>query len=111
MKNCIFCKIINREEEADIFYEDNDFVSFRDINPKAPVHYLLVPKEHIESINHLEGSHQELIGKMFLTAKEIADKLEIKDSGYKLIFNVGRGGGQIVDHLHLHILGGWEKSS
>jgi histidine triad (HIT) family protein len=82
-------------------------VFFKDINPKAPIHYLLIPKTHIESINSLED--QDLAGQLLLTAKKIAAKLEIKDSGYKLIFNVGRGGGQEVDHLHLHILGGWKN--
>jgi len=107
MSDCIFCKIINKEIPADIFYEDQDLIVFKDINPKAPIHYLIVTKQHIESINHLEKENISLIGGMFLTAKKIADKLGLKDKGYKLVFNVGRGGGQIVDHLHLHILGGW----
>ncbi len=109
MKDCIFCKIANKEEESEIIFENDNFIAFEDINPKAPIHYLLVTKEHIESINHLDESNKELIGEMILTAKEIVDKLGIKDKGYKLKFNVGRGGGQMVDHLHLHILGGWKK--
>ena len=106
MNNCIFCKIIKKEIPADIFYEDQDLIVFKDIKPKAPIHYLIAPKQHIESVNHLEEENKDLIGVMFLTAKKIADKLGLKDKGYKLIFNVGRGG-QIIDHLHLHILGGW----
>ncbi len=107
MNDCIFCKIVKKEIPADIFYEDQNLVVFKDIKPKAPIHYLVVPKQHIESVNHLEEENKDLIGLMFLTAKKIADKLGLKDKGYKLIFNVGRGGGQIIDHLHLHILGGW----
>ena len=110
MKDCIFCKIIRKEEPADIFYENDDLIVFKDINPQAPVHYLIVPKEHIESINDLESQHQDLMGRILLTTKEIAYKLGLKDKGYKLIFNVGRGGGQIIDHLHLHIKGGWKSS-
>jgi len=106
MNDCIFCKIINKEISADILYEDQDLVVFKDIKPKAPIHYLIVPKQHIKSVNDLKEENKDLISNMFLTAKKIADKLGIKDKGYKLIFNVGRGGGQIVDHLHLHILGG-----
>jgi len=107
MSDCIFCKIIKKEIPSDIFYENQDLIVFKDIKPKAPLHYLIVPKQHIESVNHLQEENKELIGAMFLTAQKIADKLGIKDKGYKLIFNVGRGGGQIIDHLHLHILGGW----
>jgi histidine triad (HIT) family protein len=107
MSDCIFCKIAKKEQKASIIFENDNFVAFKDINPKAPIHYLLIPKTHIESINSLED--QDLAGQLLLTAKKIAAKLEIKDSGYKLIFNVGRGGGQEVDHLHLHILGGWKN--
>jgi len=107
MNDCIFCKIIKKEIPADIFYENQDLIVFKDIAPKAPIHYLIVSKQHIKSINHLKEENKDLMGGMFLTAKKIADKLGLKDKGYKLTFNVGRGGGQIVDHLHLHILGGW----
>ena len=107
MSDCVFCKIIKKEIPADFFYEDQYLIVLKDINPKAPIHYLIIPKQHIESINRLEEENISLMGGMFLTAKKIADKLGLKDKGYKLVFNVGRGGGQIVDHLHLHILGGW----
>ena len=107
MSDCIFCKIIKKEIPADIFYEDQNLIVLKDIKPKAPIHYLIIPKQHIESVNHLKEENKDLIGVMFLTAQKIADKLGIKDKGYKLVFNVGRGGGQIIDHLHLHILGGW----
>jgi len=90
---------------SSIIYEDNSVVVFKDINPKAPVHHLVVPKEHIQSIAHLEANHNEIISKLIYTAKDIAKKEGL--SGYKLVFNVGREGGQVIDHLHLHLLGGW----
>jgi len=105
MSDCIFCKIIKKNIPADILHEDKNLIVFKDIKPSAPIHYLIVPKEHIESINNLNDG--KIISEMFLTAKKIADKLGIKNSGYRLIINVGEGGGQIVKHLHLHILGGW----
>ncbi len=105
--NCIFCKIINKEQPADIIYQDEKFISFKDINPSAPVHLLIVPKQHIASVNKLEEQHKELIGELILLAKKIAKKQNI-DNGYKLSFNVGRKGGQIIDHIHLHLTGGWK---
>ncbi|OHA06407.1 MAG: histidine triad nucleotide-binding protein [Candidatus Sungbacteria bacterium RIFCSPLOWO2_01_FULL_47_10] len=102
---CIFCKITKKEMPSSIIYEDNSVVVFKDINPKAPVHHLVVPKEHIQSIAHLEANHNEIISKLIYTAKDIAKKEGL--SGYKLVFNVGREGGQVIDHLHLHLLGGW----
>jgi len=103
---CIFCQIIKKEQPADIIYEDNDFIVFKDIKPSAPIHLLLVPKIHIPSVNNLEEEHINLIGKLFLLAKKIA-KNQKTENGYKLIFNVGRKGGQIINHLHLHLMGGW----
>jgi len=105
---CIFCKIINKEISSEIVYEDGEIMVFKDIRPSAPVHYLAVPKEHIESITRLENSHQAIIFKMIFIAKKAAQDAGLK--GYKLVFNVGREGGQIIDHLHLHILGGWKKN-
>ena len=105
MKQCIFCQIINKEAPADIVYEDNSVIVFKDINPSAPIHLLIVPKKHIISINNLKEQDKELVGYMFLIAKKIAKKQGISEIGYRLIINVGKGGGQIVDHLHLHLLG------
>lgn len=105
--DCVFCKISKKELAADIVYEDNDIMVFKDIKPSAPVHYLIIPKEHIQSIIHLESNHQEIISKIIFAAKKIAEDLKLK--GYKLVFNVGREGGQVIDHLHLHLLGGWTK--
>jgi len=105
--DCIFCNIINKDVPADILYEDDEFVVFRDIKPSAPVHFLIVPKEHIASINDLESKHCEMIGNMFLLAKKLAKEQGVSD-GYKLAFNTGRKGGQLVDHLHLHLMGGFK---
>lgn len=105
--DCIFCKIIKKELPADIVYENENFVVFRDIKPSAPIHLLLVPKEHITSVNELEEKHRELVGDLLLLAKKMAQQEEISE-GYKLAFNTGRKGGQLVDHLHLHLMGGWQ---
>jgi histidine triad (HIT) family protein len=105
--DCIFCNIINKAVSADVLYEDDKFVAFKDINPSAPVHLLIVPKEHIASINDLDKKHGAMIGDMLLLAKKLAKEQGISD-GYKLAFNTGRKGGQLVDHLHLHLMGGWE---
>ncbi len=109
MTDCIFCKIAQKEIPAEIIAENKDCVVFKDIQPSAPVHYLVVPKEHIQSIAHLEKNHKEIISALIFTAKNAAEKTGLK--GYKLVFNVGREGGQIIDHLHLHLLGGWTDKS
>mgnify|MGYP001559327267 FL=1 len=105
--DCIFCRIINKELSADIIHEDSEVVVFKDIHPSAPIHNLIVPKEHIQSITHIEGNHQNIVFKLIFTAKKVAEESGLKD--YKLVFNVGREGGQVVDHLHLHFLSGWTK--
>lgn len=102
---CIFCKIGSGELPSQTVFEDGDVRVFKDIHPKAPVHLLVIPKEHIESIAHLEERHEKIAGKLLFAAKEVAAAHGLK--GYKLAFNVGREGGQEVDHLHLHVLGGW----
>jgi histidine triad (HIT) family protein len=103
---CIFCKIVNHQQKADLVYEDEQLVVFKDINPKAPVHLLIVPKKHIETINDLEEKDRELISQMIFLAKQLAVEYGTAEKGYRLIFNVGRGGGQIIDHIHLHLMGG-----
>lgn len=103
---CLFCKIVNKEIKADIVWEDDDILAFRDIHPLAPVHILIIPKRHIASINDLAQDDMQLAGKFIITAKEVAEKLSIKYSGYKLLFRVGRDGGQEVPHIHMHLLGG-----
>ena len=106
MKNCLFCKIAGKEIPADIIYEDNDTVAFKDINPKAPVHVLIIPKKHIEKIADMEAEDQQLIGKLIFTAKNLAEELGISKDGYRLVFNNGKNAGQEVYHIHLHLLGG-----
>jgi histidine triad (HIT) family protein len=103
---CLFCKIIARKIPADIVYENDDIVAFRDIHPIAPVHVLIIPKRHIESVNDLEESDKELVGKMIIAARDIARQLKIAEEGYKLLFRVGKHGGQEVEHMHLHLIGG-----
>lgn len=105
--DCIFCKISKKDIPADVIFEDNQVVAFKDIHPSAPIHNLVIPKEHIQSIAHLKEDHNDIIAKLIYTAKNIAEKSGLK--GYKLVFNVGREGGQVIDHLHLHLLGGWRK--
>lgn len=103
---CLFCKIANKEIKADIIREDSDILAFRDIHPLAPVHILIIPKKHFASVNDLSANDVGLAGKMIIAAKEIAEKSGVKDSGYKLLFRVGRDGGQEIGHIHLHLLGG-----
>ena len=105
--NCIFCKIIKKEIPSDILQESDKAVIFKDIRPSAPIHYLVVPKKHISSIKDVSHEDEAMLGHILLMAKEAAENLNL--SGYKLVFNVGRDGGQIIDHAHLHLLGGWNK--
>jgi len=104
--DCIFCKIIKKEIPSELIYEDEDLMVFLDINPKAKFHFLIVPKKHIESINEVGKEDIMLVGKMINRAKLVAKDKGFAESGYKLVFNCGKDGGQIVPHLHLHLLGG-----
>ena len=106
-EECIFCKIVKKEIPSNIFFEDEDVVVFSDIKPKAPVHFLIVPKKHIASVEEIEEENKELLGKLLLIAKKVAKDASINESGYKLAVNVGEGGGQEVPHLHVHLMGGW----
>jgi histidine triad (HIT) family protein len=110
INDCLFCRIVKGEAPANFIYRDDDMVVFHDTRPKAPVHVLIVPKEHIESLNALDELHSAIISRMILKAKEIARILGIDESGYKVIINVGRGGGQIIFHLHIHLIGGWARN-
>ncbi len=103
---CLFCKIASRELSADIIFEDTNLMVFRDINPQAPTHLLIIPKQHIPTINEADSKDEQLLGHMILTAKKIASQEGLSDTGYRLVFNVNNGGGQEVYHIHLHILGG-----
>jgi histidine triad (HIT) family protein len=107
-EECIFCKIINKEIPTEFLYEDDQLVVFKDINPLAPIHLLLVPKKHIRSINDLDDSDTTIVSDLIMTAKDMAEKMSVNKSGYRIFFNVEKGGGQEVFHLHLHLIGGWE---
>jgi histidine triad (HIT) family protein len=109
LNDCLFCKIINQEIPTEFVYEDDAFVVFRDINPQAPVHLLIVPKIHIRSINDLTDQDKDVISEIFMVGKKMAKQEGVSKSGYKLVFNVEKGGGQVIFHIHLHLLGGWKK--
>ncbi len=102
----IFKKIIDREIPADIVYEDEDVLAFKDIAPQAPVHILIIPKKEIPTVNDVQPEDAPTLGKLFLAAKQIAQEQGIAQSGYRLIMNVGQDGGQEVYHMHLHLVGG-----
>lgn len=102
--DCVFCKIIKKELASDIVFENEEIIAFKDIHPKASVHILVAPKKHIISFDNIGIEDRESFGELMLTAKEIARKNNLL--GYKLVINVGREGGQMVDHLHIHLLGG-----
>lgn len=106
MNDCIFCAIAKHESPAEFEYEDSEIIAFNDVNPKAAVHLLIVPKKHIAAVTQLQDSDANLVGKMILVAKKMAEKKKIARNGYRLYFNIGHEGGQVVDHLHLHLLGG-----
>ena len=99
---CTFCSIIEKEIPSDIIYEDEKFLVFKDIQPKAPFHVLVIPKEHIVSLMEATKEHRSLMGDMIFLAKNVANKQGL--SGYKILMNVGKDGGQEVDHMHLHVL-------
>jgi len=102
-RDCAFCMNIRKEKPADFVYEDESVVVIKDIRPHAPVHLLIVPRKHIRSMNDLTGQDKDIVLNMILKAKEMAKKESIAESGYKLVFNVERGGGQFIFHLHLPI--------
>lgn len=104
MTDCIFCKIAAKEIPAGVVYEDEDMLCFKDINPSAPVHLLLIPKVHFDSLAHAQPEHETLLGKMMLKVPEIAAANGLQH-GFKTQINTGKGGGQEVFHLHVHILG------
>ncbi len=105
---CIFCKIVSHEISAKIVYENDEILAFKDIHPVAPVHILIIPRKHIESVNDLTEKEEGLIGKMVLIAKKIAQDLQIAEKGYKLLIRTGKWGGQEISHLHMHLIGGAE---
>ncbi len=106
MTDCLFCKIRDGEIPADIVFEDDDVLAFNDVNPQAPVHILIIPKQHIPTINDLEEDDERIMGKLFSTAKNLADKKGVSDDGYRLVTNCNAGAGQTVFHIHMHLLAG-----
>ncbi|MBL7209292.1 MAG: histidine triad nucleotide-binding protein [Dehalococcoidia bacterium] len=103
---CVFCQIIAGKMPADIVHQDDEFLAFRDIQPQAPIHVVIIPRSHIASITELTNEQQGLIGRLILLAGELAEKEGISGRGYRLAMNCGADGGQLVPHLHLHVLGG-----
>jgi histidine triad (HIT) family protein len=106
MSSCLFCQIANKEISTNIVLENEHLVAFNDIHPKAPVHILLIPKKHLKNINHLTAKESKIITSLILSAKQLAKKNKIDQTGFRLVFNTKGHSGQEVDHLHLHLLGG-----
>ena len=108
--DCLFCKIAAGEIDASVIHETDDVVAFRDINPQAPTHVLIIPKRHIATINDLTGGDAETVGKLFVAAREIAAAEGIAEPGYRAVMNCNAAAGQTVFHIHLHLLGGRDLS-
>lgn len=106
MEDCIFCKIINKQIPSEIIYEDSEIIAFKDIQPVAPVHVLVVPKKHIASVMELKEEDKALIGKIYLTIQKLAVELGVEKDGFRVVTNCGENAGQTVKHIHFHILGG-----
>ncbi len=106
-KDCLFCKISHAKTSTEILFENDTLVVFRDINPAAPIHLLIVPKRHIRGVNDLTEADQPILSEMVMVAKEMAAQQGVDKSGYRLFINVERGGGQVIFHLHMHLIGGW----
>lgn len=106
MEDCLFCKIVNGEIPSSKVYEDEEILAFNDINPVAPVHVLIIPKKHITSLAHIQEGEEEIISKIFRVINKIAEEKGVKESGYRVVTNVGEDGGQVVKHLHFHLIAG-----
>ncbi len=106
MTDCVFCQIVAGQSPADIVYRDKRVIAFRDIRPRSPVHILIVPIRHISGLNDLEPEDESLAGHLLLVARLVAEQENIAQSGYRVVINTGRNSGQIVFHLHAHVLGG-----
>lgn len=104
--NCIFCKIVNGEIPSNKIYEDEKVYAFYDINPEAPIHFLVIPKEHIESCNDISEKNSSIISHIFLVINKLVKEVGINEEGYRIVNNCGKNGGQTVDHIHFHIIGG-----
>ena len=108
MNDCIFCKIAAGKIPADIVYDDGEVLAFRDINPEAPVHLLLIPRRHIATLNDLSEADAALVGRLYLAGQQIAMELGVAESGYRTVINCNRDAGQLVFHIHMHLLAGRE---
>jgi histidine triad (HIT) family protein len=104
--DCIFCQIVSGKIPGDMVYQDEEIVAFRDINPQAPVHLIITPRRHIPSLVHLSEADFPLVGRMVAVANRLAKEEGVADSGFRLVINCGKEGGQVVPHLHLHLIGG-----
>lgn len=105
-ERCIFCRIVLGEVPATVVHEEEDLLAFRDLSPQAPEHILLIPKRHIPSVDGIEDEDQAVMGRLVLAARDVARRQGLAEGGYRLVANVGEDGGQSVEHLHLHLLGG-----
>jgi len=108
--DCIFCQIVAGKVPSQILYQDEKVIAFRDIHPQAPVHVLVIPKKHIPALTHLSEADTPLAGHMIAVANQLAKSEGIAESGYRLVISCGKGGGQVIPHLHLHLLGGRQLS-
>jgi histidine triad (HIT) family protein len=106
MARCMFCEIAAGDIPAKIVHADDQAIAFRDIDPKAPTHVLVIPREHIATVNDLTGDHEPVVGRLFTIARQVARDEGLADDGYRLVMNCGQGAGQSVFHIHLHLLGG-----
>ena len=106
--NCLFCRIVAGEVPADVIYQDQHSVAFRDVNPQAPVHVLVIPREHMESLDEAARQDEAPLGHLLRVAARVANEQGLSESGYRTVINTGAGAGQSVFHLHLHVLGGRE---
>ncbi|MCE8016316.1 histidine triad nucleotide-binding protein [Halomonas sp. MCCC 1A17488] len=106
MQDCLFCKIVKREIPADIVYEDDQVLAFNDINPQAPTHILIIPKQHIATLNDIEEHDQALVGKLPRVAARLAEEHGFAEAGYRVVMNCNDQGGQTVYHIHMHLMGG-----
>ncbi len=110
MTDCLFCRMVAREIEPDVVYETERVLAFKDLDPQGPVHILIIPKEHISTINDLNETHVHVAGEMMLAAQVVANKLNIAENGFRLIMNCNEYGGQSVYHIHMHLIGGRQLS-
>ena len=106
MAKCIFCRMVDREIQPDVVYEDEDILAFRDANPQSPTHVLLIPKEHIATTNDLDESNAAIVGRLYLAARQVAANEGVAERGYRMVMNCNPEAGQSVYHIHLHLLGG-----